>query len=202
MNNILLTGGGGVLGTEFKKYISCDAPTHKEFDITKFKKKQDYKVVIHSAAYTDLIKAETDKQTCFKVNVHGTYNLVKAFQNSYFIYISTEYVKNPVNFYSYTKLWGEEIVTRYAKNYLIVRTLFKPRPFPYEFAFYDQYTTGDYVDVICPMIVKEILKNRTGYVDLGTERKTILDLAKQTVPDIKSISVSDIKSVKLPKDYR
>ena len=200
-NNILLTGGSGMLARELKKYLRFDAPTHAELDITKnitFKK--DYKTVIHCAAYTEVTMAETEKEKCFRVNVLGTYNMVKAFPNAYFIYISSEHVRIPVNFYSYTKLWGEGIVKTH-KEHLIIRTLFKDNPFPYKYAFYDQYTEGDYVDVMAPMIVTEILKETIGTINLGTERKTTLELARRTVPNIKAISVDDIKNVRLPHDY-
>jgi len=66
----------------------------------------------------------------------------------------------------------------------------------------DQFTTGDYVDVIAPLVAKEIenwdKKSKTIYV--GTGRKTIFDLAKQT-RDVTPNSVDDITDVKLPKDY-
>jgi hypothetical protein len=51
------------------------------------------------------------------------------------------------------------------------------------------------------MIVKEILNNRSGTIDVGTGRKTIFELARRTRPDIKGILVNDIKGVRLPKDY-
>jgi len=62
-------------------------------------------------------------------------------------------------------------------------------------------TNGDYVDVITPMIVKEILKHNRGIINLGTGRKSMFELARRTKPDIKANSVDDIKNVKLPHDY-
>jgi dTDP-4-dehydrorhamnose reductase len=201
-NDTLFTGGSGLLGTEMKKYLKFDAPRHSVMDITSPETlKGDYKTVIHAAAYTEVTMAETEKEKCININVVGTANMVKAFPNSYFVYISSEQVKIPTNFYLYTKLWAEDMVKSH-KNYLIIRTLFKPNPFPYDKAFIDQYTCGDYVDVIAPLIVKEILEKTTGTIDIGTERKTIYELAKRTRPDIKTISVDDIKNVRLPYDYQ
>jgi dTDP-4-dehydrorhamnose reductase len=203
-NKILLTGGSGLLGKELQKYINCYAPSHKELDIKKpIQEDINVHVVIHCAAYTDVAKAEKEKEECFKTNVIGTKNLVNAFPNAYFVYISSEYVKNSVNFYSHTKKMGEDIVLK--KPYgdiLIIRTLFKPRPFPYEYAFFDQWTTGDYVDVIAPIIVTHILNHERGIIDVGTGRKTMFQLAHQTKPNIKGISVDDVKDVLLPKDYQ
>lgn len=201
-NNILYTGGSGLLGKHLKKYLNFYAPFHSEFDVTRPETLMgDYKIVIHAAAYTDVPKAEIEKDKCFAINVKGTYNMVKTFPNAYFVYISSEQVKVPVNFYCHTKLWGEEMVKDYHSNYLIIRTLFKDNPFPYKEAFIDQFTCGDYVDVIAPMIAKEIIKGHTGTIDVVTERKTIFELARRTVPDIKGISVNDIKDVKIPHDY-
>jgi len=196
-----LTGGGGLLGTELQKYLACYAPTSKEFDILfPGAIDREYDVVIHAAAYTDVTKAETDRKACFNLNVEGTANMLKLFPDAYFVHISTEYANNPVNFYSYTKLWGEDLVKKHP-NHLIIRTLFKANPFPYEYAFIDQYTQGDYVDVIAPMIAKEIRRESTGTITLGTGRKNMFQLARRTRPDIKGIMVDDIKDVKLPKDY-
>jgi dTDP-4-dehydrorhamnose reductase len=202
-SNILLTGGSGLLGKELQKYITCITPSSKELDVTTRPIKPDERVkaIIHCAAYTDVANAEKEKLKCFKVNAEGTYNLLEAYPYVYFVYISSEYVRNPVNFYSYTKLWGEQIVKRYSNDYLIIRTLFKPKPFPYDFAFFDQHTTGDYVDVIAPMIVKEIMKRTQGTIDIGTGRKTMFELARRTKPNVKGIPVDDIKDVELPKDY-
>ena len=203
-NNILLTGGSGLLGRELRKYIECEAPSHKSLDITDpvtFNGKYD--TIIHCAAYTEVTLAETNRWQCFSVNVEGTINLLKDYRNTRFVYISSEYANNPVNFYSKTKLAGELAVEAYCDNYLIVRTLFKPKPFPWNKAFFDQYTQGDYVDVIAPLIANQI-KNWDGaskIIYVGTGRKTMLELAQKTKPLIIACSVKDVKGVTLPKDY-
>lgn len=203
VNNVLLTGGNGLLGRELQKYIKCDAPSSSAMDITyprSFPFPNPYDVVIHCAAYTDVAGAEREKAKCHKINVIGTKNLVSHFSNSYFVYISTEYAYNPLNFYTYTKLWGEDIVERHS-NHLIIRTLFKPYPFPFKKAFIDQYTTGDTVDIIAPMIVDAIQKRLTGRIHLGTGRKTMYEMAKRSRPDVEPISVKDVSFVDIPLDY-
>jgi len=204
---ILLTGGTGLLGKALFQYFdNIDCPSHDALDITKpvFGNRGSYDLIIHSAAYTDVVRAEVDQKQCFDVNVYGTLNLLNAFSTLPMVYISTEYAKDPLNYYSLTKRFAEESIKNYKHNYLIIRTLFKPRPFPFEKAFVDQYTQGDYVDVIAPMIAKIIKdwdRQTGGIVYVGTGRKTIYELAKQTRPDVGQISVEDIKDVKLPKDY-
>jgi len=196
-----LTGGSGLLGKELQKYIICDAPSHKDIDITKiFSVNEHYEVIVHAAAYTNVVKAETDQEECFRVNVLGTQNVLKAFPRSKFIYISSEDVYRPVNWYSKTKLMAEQLVQRHP-NYLIIRTAFTVRPFKYEMAFFDKYTREDYVDIIAPMIVTAILENKTGIVDIGTERKTLFELARRTKPKILGTTVKDAV-IPLPDDYR
>lgn len=200
---ILLTGGSGLLGTEIQKYLRVDAPPHELLDITQPIKKGDYDLIIHAAAYTEVQQAETSKRACFDVNVQGTINLLNVYHNIPFLYISSEYAHKPMNFYSETKRVGEMAVEAYASNYLIIRTLFKPRPFPHNKAFYNQFTMGDYVDVIAKLILEELaawnFKSKRIYV--GTGRKTILELAMQTKPSIPAMSVTEVKGVALPTDY-
>lgn len=196
----LITGGSGRLGTEFKKHFKGHYPTHKEFDITNFTD-TNYDFIIHMAGYTDVDKAESERSKCFEINVLGTYQLLKHFPNKPFVFISTEHV-NEVGVYFQSKLIGELLVKNLAKNYLIIRTLFKVSPWPFEYAFADQMTQGDYVDVIAPLIAKKIKewKGKPEVTYVGTGRKSMFELAKRTKSDVKPNSVNDL-SLKRPKDY-
>ena len=199
---ILMTGGSGLLGTELRKYIDCECPSRKVMDITDPKTflYNDYTEIIHCAAYTNVVEAESKgKDECFKVNVVGTNNLVEAFPNSKFVFISSEDVYHPVNFYSKTKVMAENIVRKHP-NHLIIRTGFTPRPFKYDVAFFDKYTREDYVDIIAPMILSVIFEGSTGTVDIGTERKTLFELARRSKPDILATTVKDCP-IPLPTDY-
>lgn len=199
-NNILFTGGSGRLGTELKKYLKGQYPTKKKFDITKIKKIPLCDLIVHMAAYTNVDKAEIEKFECFNINVIGTYQLL-SLSDKPFVFISTEHV-NAEGVYFQSKLIGELLIKNLAKNYLIVRTLFKPNPWPWEYAFTDQITQGDYLDVIAPKIAEAIKKwdgeSKTIYV--GTERKSMFELAKRTKPNVKPNSVDDLP-LKRPKDY-
>lgn len=206
MRNILLTGGSGKLGTEIQKYLKCDAPSHSEMDILgqKFPDGK-YSLIIHSAAFTGVDEADKNPELVFNINVGGTLNLLYEYGIIPFVYISSEYARRPCNMYSASKYAGELAVKCLAEKYLIIRTLFKPRPWIHEYAWEDQYTQGDYVDVIAPLIVDEIKKwygskeSRTIYV--GTGRKTMYDLAKQTKPDVKPSSLFQWRGVPRPMDY-
>ena len=200
-DRILLTGGHGLLGSYLK--FKAERPTQKEFDITDFIKTQEFDLIVHAAAYTDVQKAESDKLNCFQVNVYGTLNLLNTYSNTPFVYISTEYAHKPINFYSLTKWFAEELVKRHP-YYLIIRTLFKPTPWPYEKAFIDQWTEGDSVDIIASMIEEEIKNwNRKSkrFITIGTGRKRIYDIAVKTKPDVIPNSIKEM-TVPIPGDYR
>jgi dTDP-4-dehydrorhamnose reductase len=204
MNNILLTGGSGLLGTELQKHIKCDAPDSLKFDITNpdFPSKK-YDLIIHAAAYTEVDRAEGETEKVFDVNLGGTINMLLEYSFVPFIYISSEYAHNPVNMYSASKYAGEVAVRCLAEKYLIIRTLFKAFPWTLATAWQDQWTQGDYVSVIAPLIVQEIIKWDTlsKTVLVGTERKTMYQLARRTKPDVIPTNLSNYQGVKRPYDY-
>lgn len=198
----LLTGSNGLLGTHLK--IEADRPSHQELDITLPINKKDYELIIHCAAYTNVAKAETDMAECFKVNVTGTRNLLEAYPNTPFIYISSEYAKTPVNFYSKTKLLAENSVKEHKAPWLIIRLLFKPDIWPYDNAFIDSYTGGDIVSIMAPLVDKAIIdwdRKESKLIHLQTGRKTIWDIAAKSKPNIRKSLVKEITNVRIPIDY-
>lgn len=147
----LITGASGQLGYDVKRELlsrsvaesDIATPRAAEMDITDAQAVENYvknfqpTVIIHCAAYTDVDGAESDAETCRKVNVDGTENLVAAAQkvDAKIIYISTDYVfdgenpepyetidlANPQSVYGQTKYKGELAVQKYPKHF-IVRT--------------------------------------------------------------------------------
>lgn len=204
----LITGGTGRLCAELKKHLDGEYVGIEHWDFiypdeipdNTYKK---YGLIVHCGAYTDVVKAESEPIKCLFTNALGTFNLVNKFKNIPFVYISTEYAKNPLGVYALSKQLGEEIVKTHPQ-YLILRTSFKPNPFPFEYAYEDQYTQGDYVDVIAKLLAERV-KNWDGkpsFEFLGTGRKTIYELAKKTRPDVKPNKVEDYKyHYLIPKDY-
>jgi dTDP-4-dehydrorhamnose reductase len=197
----LVTGGKGRLATALKPYLEAYYFDKDEFDVTYICNRTDWDLVVHLAAYTLVDKAETEREECFKTNVYGTYALLDRVRNTPIVFMSTEHVNAP-GVYFESKLAGEIMVRNLASPYLIIRTLFKPSPWPWEYAFTDQMTQGDYLEVIAPLIAKEIKEwnreSKTVYV--GTGRKSIFELAKRTKPDVKPNSVNDL-ALKRPHDY-
>jgi len=207
-NKILVTGGRGRLAKELKKHLPGDYLGKERFDFTKpIKLKKKYDLIVHAGAYTNVKEAEfKEKKKCFKTNVYGTFNLIQHYKDTPFIFISSEYAHNPISIYALTKKLGEEIVKTH-KNHLIIRTIFKPNPFPFPKAYMDQYTQGDYVDVIAKLLAKRIIewdKKTAGIEYIGTGRKTMFELARRTREDVEPNSVEDyIKETgtPIPKDY-
>lgn len=204
----LLTGGSGRLGTELQKLLSCDAPTSKELDICKSPvdweiKQIKYQAVIHAAAYTDVQKAEIEQQKAFEINVLGTKNIVEYFSWCQVVYISTDHVygnggnhkeidqPQPFNYYGFTKLEGEKYMD--PKKDLIIRTSFKPSIWEYPQAFTDLYTSADYIDIIAKEIIFVIQSGIRGIINVGTDRKSMFDLAKRRNDKIQSCNMIDMK---------
>jgi dTDP-4-dehydrorhamnose reductase len=75
---------------------------------------------------------------------------------------------------------ADEYIKLKNNNFLICRCSFKKTPFEYKNAWINQIGNFDYVDVIANLIIELIEKNITGVINVGTETKTIYDLAKKT----------------------
>lgn len=202
---ILVTGGSGRLGIEIKKTLKNGFyPSSTEFDITKSLPEYPCNSILHMAAYTNVDRAEIEREKCILLNTYSVFNLLTCpyYKGKYFIFISTEQV-NGKGVYFESKALAEGIIRNLAHRYLIIRTLFKPRPFPWPEAWVDQMTCGDYTDVISDLIVKEINNwdgnSKTVYV--GTKRKSLYELALQTRPDVKPVLMENYKGLPRPKDY-
>lgn len=198
-DRILISGGSGLLGSCFRKLVlGAIAPTHQEMDvldagaIDRFLNKYKPSIFIHAAAFISPPKCDAEPMMAMKNNIFGTCNVVEACHkhNIRLVYLSTDYVFKgdrgdykgedelyPQNLYAWTKLGGECAVRTYT-NSLIIRTSFCPEIFPYNKAFVDQYTSRDSVSVIAPMILSLAKrKDVKGVIHVGTERKTVRELA-------------------------
>ena len=69
-------------------------------------------------------------------------------------------------------------------NYLAIRTTQKKRPFQFPKAYTNQIGNFDYVDKIGELIIKLIESDASGIYNVGTERKSMFDLALQTNPEV------------------
>ena len=199
--------GYGLLGKEIARQTKWDTLTRKKdnFDICELtvghtkEALKEYHTIFNCIAHTKTYSDEREKH--WDTNYKAVMNLVDYCNETHkkLIHVSTDYIYAnsfdiateediPVherNWYSYTKLLGDAYVKARAKHYLMFRCSFKPRPWPYDNAIVTQVGNFDYVDVIAKQMINMIEKNATGVYNLGTEEKTIYDLARQTVPDVK-----------------
>ena len=149
MNNILVTGSTGQLGSDvvkelLKRGYSTLSPNRSEFNLCSEDSIRNYilnsncEAIVHCAAYTQVDKAEDEKDLFIKINATATKHIVKCAKilDIPMIYISTDYVfdgtkdgkytendeTNPINIYGESKLAGEKYVQEILDKYYIVRT--------------------------------------------------------------------------------
>ena len=149
MTNILVTGSTGQLGSDvvkelLKRGYSTLSPNRSELNLCSEDNIRNYilnsncEAIVHCAAYTQVDKAEDEKDLCIKINATATKHIVKCAKilDIPMIYISTDYVfdgtkdgeytendeTNPINIYGESKLAGEKYVQEILDKYYIVRT--------------------------------------------------------------------------------
>jgi len=202
--------GDGLLGSEIVKQTGWDYISRKKdgFNINNpesyfsffienyngiaFWKKYD--VIINCIANTDTYSLH--KEELYNTN-YKSVTLLSDFckkENIKLVHISTDYVYAgsvpnateedlPVpsnNWYSYYKLLADEYISLTNPNHLICRCLFKEKPFQFECAWTDQIGNFDYVDTISSLIISLVNQKAVGIFNVGTEMKTMYQLAKQT----------------------
>jgi len=188
-------------------------------------------VIIHAAAMTNVDRCELDKDLALKINYEGTANVAHAAKSvgAFLIYISTDYVfkgdkglykeddeTDPVNFYGYSKLKGEEIVKEIVDKYCIARTSVlygsKPARGKVNFVLWliDKLRKGEFVRVVSDQFISPTLntnlaemllevadKELTGVYHLaGASRVSRLDLAFE-LTEVFNLDRSLIRSAKM-----
>ena len=155
MERVLVTGASGLLGCKLVKALSEGyevIPTHNTHPIHPGSVRMDIvdgdevarvlsevkpKLVVHTAAETNVDKCETSRELAWSINAEGTRNVAEACgkKGVKLVYVSTDYVfdgekglyreedeAKPVNYYGVTKLKGEEFVREFCEDFIIART--------------------------------------------------------------------------------
>ena len=194
--------GNGLLGTELAHQTGWDCCTRDKdgFDILQpadFERYLwDHDTIINCIGFT---KDHANKPKNLSVNFEGVIYLADYCRETgkRLVQISTDIVycyspsqaseeDVPVhagNWYAFSKVLADGYIQTMCDNYLIIRTAFKPRPFPYPVAF-DKCGNFDYVDTIAGLIIELVKARADGIVNVGTHFKTMLTHAKETKPDI------------------
>ncbi|MDA8226874.1 MAG: dTDP-4-dehydrorhamnose reductase [Desulfitobacterium hafniense] len=148
---VLITGAGGQLGTDLILLLRQEPERYQvfplvrhELDITNREEVEKAlqtirpDIVIHTAAYTNVDRAETEPDKAYAVNATAIRHLAKAVEQlqAKLVYLSTDYIfdgkkgspyqesdiANPLNIYGKSKLEGEKFVQSISTRYFIVRT--------------------------------------------------------------------------------
>lgn len=82
--------------------------------------------------------------------------------------------------YTYTKLLADEYIKARMVDYLIVRSVHKPKPFPYEKAYIDHYGNFSYVDEVAWFILNAVQDSLTGVYNVGQTTLSMYKFASQT----------------------
>lgn len=201
--------GDGLLGSEIIKQTNWDYFSRKKdnLDITNIVTWAHlllpYDVIVNCIAYTKTY--DKSKQKHWDINYKAVVELADYCNNhnKKLIHISTDYLyanslqnaneedtvpAHVETWYGYTKLLGDAYVQLKSKNYLICRESHKPFPFPYKEAWDDVETNGDFVNVIAELIIKLINKDAKGVFNVGTESKTIYEMAISKGFDVEPVS--------------
>lgn len=148
--NILITGASGQLGSEIRNIVKKSSNNNyiftdiQQLDITnkeavlRFFVDNQINIVVNCAAYTQVDKAEDDRENAYRVNCLAVEFLADACQktSSKMIHISTDYVfsgekntpytekdtEKPLGVYGQTKFDGENRIRMANIPHLIVRT--------------------------------------------------------------------------------
>ena len=148
MPKVLLLGANGQLGKALQKALfsafEVSAFTKDQLDITDFSALEKYLTegkpdfVVNAAAYTNVDKAESEKELAQKINSEAVGTLAELCEkhDAKLIHFSTDYVfdgddengyledadTNPINFYGETKLAGEQKIQASGCDFAIIRT--------------------------------------------------------------------------------
>lgn len=198
----VLVLGDGLLGSEIIKQTNWDYISRKKdgFDITKDEFNfYGYDVIVNCVAFTNTYS--NDKESNWNVNYKAVADLVGYCNNHNIklVHISTDYVYTnsvsnaseediPIhgnNWYSYTKLLADAYIELKSQDYLILRESHKPNPFPYDNAWINLIGNFDYVNKIAEIIINLIKLEENGIINVGTDLKTIYDLAIETNKNVK-----------------
>lgn len=194
--------GNGLMGSALSGRVSWDNFSRKSHGVeitipdTYVRHIRNYSQVVNCIGFT---KTNYNfKEPAWTVNYQGVITMVDICNQLgiKLIHMSTDYIyanskENaseddvPIhydNWYTYTKVLADAYIQARCNRYLIIRASYKQRPYPWDNAWVNLKGNFDYVDVIADKIIRLVNNNASGIFNVGTEIKTMYDMARKTKP--------------------
>lgn len=224
-----VTGGNGKLATELRKldwgthemlwWTRADADLSKPGPTLDLLRREKPSVVIHTAASTDLVRCEQDRQYGWENVALPALHVARACVEigARLVHISSDYVfsgeepvhpiptwmrPDPQNFYSMCKV-AAETAARVVPDHLVVRTTMKARaPWKHPQAPVDMWISHSYFDEVAAYVRRVVLSDRQGIAHFGARHVNVYEFARLDRPDVTPVQRADIKTLHLPRDVR
>jgi dTDP-4-dehydrorhamnose reductase len=219
---ILIIGSNGMLGQRLVSYYSSrekiellcasfedeslmENTVYKKVDVTNKNSVRDLIMnffpdyIINAAAYTNVDKSESERETAWKINVYGVehISLYAWTIDAHLIHLSTDYIfdgkdgpyteeakPNPIGYYARTKLAAENSIRTSGVRYTIVRTNILYGPARFGRPDYVKWTVNSLKEGKRISIVTDQIGNPTYIDDLVDGINRIIEFEKGGIYNI------------------
>lgn len=219
---ILIIGSNGMLGQRLAQFFMSDANvelmctsvedesfisgiSYKQLDIGQKNKVREIILgffpdfVINAAAFTNVDKSESEKETAWKINVNGVENiaLYSWTVDAHLIHISTDYIfdgkkgpyteedkPNPIGYYGRTKLASENSIKISGVRYTIIRPNVLYGPAKFSRPDYVKWVVNSLRDGEKIRIVTDQISNPTYIDDIVIAINKIIEFKKEGIYNI------------------
>lgn len=155
--------------------------------------------IVNAAAFTNVDKAETEKETAWKINVNGTENIsLYAWTiDAHLIHFSTDYIfdgkngpytendkPNPIGYYGRTKLASENSIRTSGARFTVIRTNILYGPARYGRSDYVRWVIDSVKERKPIRIVTDQIGNPTYVDDLVAAISAVIEFKKEGIYNI------------------
>lgn len=206
-------------GVEALRWTRADADLSKWEPTRALFARDRPQVVLHTAASTDLVRCEQDKQFAWENVALPAVHVARACAETgaRLVHVSTDYLwsgdepvhpippetrPDPLNYYSFCKA-AAETAARVVPDHLVVRTTMKARgPWKHPQAPTDMWLSHSYYDEVAAFVRRVALSERRGIAQFGARQINVYEFARIDRPDVKPVTRADISTLRLPSDVR